>query len=138
MKYLLDTNVVSEPTRRRPDQGVLAWLAQAPSVELCTSALVVGEIRSGIEVVRSRDRERSVSFERWLERLLDEYSDRILPVTVPVAEAWGRLTAIRPLPFVDSVLVATAAVHGLTFVSREAASFADLGVPVVNPWATSA
>ena len=134
MRYLLDTNVVSEPTRRRPDTRVLAWLDGTPSYELCTSALVIGEIRNGIEIIRPRDAERSERFERWLARVVDEYADRILPVTLPVAEAWGRLTAVRALPFVDSVMVATAAVNGLTFVSREAERFADLGVPVLNPW----
>lgn len=62
------------------------------------------------------------------------YGDRLLPVSAPVADAWGRLSSLRPLPVADGLMLATAKVHGLTLVSREAAALADLGVPTVSPW----
>jgi predicted nucleic acid-binding protein len=97
--------------------------------------LVVGEIRQGIERVRPRDSRRGDALERWLRTLLESYGDRILDVTSPIAEAWGRLRATEPLPVVDSLLAATALVHGLVVVTRDTAPFERIGVPWLNPWA---
>jgi predicted nucleic acid-binding protein len=138
VRYVLDTNIVSESVRRRPDPVAMAWYASAEQHELCTSTLVVGEIRKGVEALRPRAPERALAFERWLAALVERFDSRVIPITVPIAETWGRLAAIRPLPTVDGLLIATAAVHGLTFVSREADRYADLGVSVLNPWVTSA
>lgn len=134
MRYLLDTNVVSELRRRRPDARVASWRTGVLSSEICISVLVAGEIRKGIEIVRERDVVRAREFEEWLEGLLRAFADRVLPLTVATADAWGRLPRARTLPVVDSLLLASAAEHGLTFVSREADRYADIGVPVLNPW----
>lgn len=93
MSYLLDTNVVSE-LRKGPrcDPGVAAWLADVEE-ELYLSALVVGEIRLGIERVRRRDPAGASALDRWLTRVQAEYGHRVLPITAEIAEAWGRLAA---------------------------------------------
>ena len=96
--------------------------------------LVVGEIRQGIERVRPRDPSRSDALERWLLTLQQSYGDRVLDVTSPIAEAWGRLRAADPLPVVDSLLAATALVHGLTVVTRDTRPFERVGVPFLDPW----
>ena len=96
--------------------------------------LVVGEIRQGIERVRPRDPPRSDALEQWLWTLEESYGDRILDVTTPVAEAWGRLRSTGPLPVVDGLLAATALVHGLTVVTRDTGPFERVGVPWLNPW----
>jgi predicted nucleic acid-binding protein len=133
--FLVDTNVVSERRRRRPDRRVESWFDSVDADELYLSVLVVGEIRQGIERLRVRDRKQAVGFERWLSMLKLEFEDRILPVTTSVAEAWGRLSAPQPLPIVDGLLAATALVHGLTLVSREA-RLGRTGIPTLNPWET--
>jgi hypothetical protein len=97
--------------------------------------LVVGEIRQGIERVRPRDPRRGDALEQWLRTLQQSYGDRILDVTSPIAEAWGRLRATGPLPVVDSLLAATALVHGLIVVTRDTGPFERIGVPWLNPWA---
>ena len=74
--------------------------------------------------------------DHWLRQVSTEYADRILPVTVDVAEAWGRLNVPDPLPVVDSLLAATGRVHGLTMVTRNTADIGRTGVPVVNPFET--
>ena len=135
MAFLLDTNVVSELWRPRPDPRVREWLGQVASVDLYLSVLVTGEIRRGVELLRPREPDRAASLDEWLEGLLASYGDRLLPVTARVADAWGRLSSLRPLPVADGLMLATATVHGLTIVSREAESLADLGVPTLNPWA---
>ena len=103
-------------------------------MDLHLSVLVAGEIRRGVELLRARDPQRARDLEAWLEGLVDAYEARLLPVSAAVADAWGRLSARRPLPVADGIMLATAEVHGLTLVSREAPSLADLGVPTLNPW----
>ena len=134
MSFLLDTNVVSELRRPRPDPHVREWLGHVASVDLHLSVLVTGEIRRGVELLRPREPDRAASLDDWLEGLVVAYGDRLLPVSAPVADAWGRLSSIRPLSVADGLMLATAMVNGLTLVSREAESLADLGVPTLNPW----
>jgi toxin FitB len=134
MALLLDTNVVSELQRPNPDSRVLTWVEDTHQLDLHTSALVIGEIRRGIGLLRRRDAPQAKRLDAWAAELVARFEDRILPVTIRVAETWGVLEAQRPLPGVDGLLLATASVHGLTFVSREADRYADLGVPVLNPW----
>lgn len=110
-----------------------------PPLQLAISVLTLGEIRKGILTLapgRRRDR-----LEQWLSVSLGrQFSSRILPVDDGVALAWGRLSAEgrqagRPLPVVDGLLLATAEVHGLTFVTRNERDCADRGVDILNPWA---
>lgn len=134
MAFLLDTNVVSELRRPRPDPRVQTWLGGVASVDLHLSVLVAGEIRRGIELLRTREPDRARTLDEWLEGLMASYADRLLPVSAAVADTWGRLSSVRPLPMADGIMLATAKVHGLTLVSREAPSLANLGVPTLSPW----
>ena len=134
MAFLLDTNVVSELRRPRPDTGVQAWLGTVASLDLYLSVLAAGEIRRGIELLRPREPGRAERLDEWLMGLVDRYGDRLLPVSAEVADAWGRLSSLRLLPVADGLMLATAQVYGLTLVSREAAALADLGVPTLSPW----
>jgi predicted nucleic acid-binding protein len=137
--YLLDTNVVSELRRARPDAGVVSWVESVDSDDLHVSVLVVGEVRQGIERVRGRgDLKQAAELEAWLETLVRDYGGRIVPVSSAVAEAWGRLNAIRPLPVVDGLMAATALVHDLTLVTRDTRTLAGSGVPLVDPFARQA
>ncbi|HET7388412.1 MAG TPA: type II toxin-antitoxin system VapC family toxin [Nocardioidaceae bacterium] len=134
MSYLLGTHVVSELRKRRPDPGVRRWFDGVASADLYLSVLVVGELRQGVERLRRRDATAAAAIEDWLTRLESEYGDRIVPVTLRIAEMWGRLNAPDPLPAVDSLLAATALVHGWTLVSRNEADLETTGVPLLNPW----
>lgn len=135
MTYLLDTNVVSELRRPRPDPGVDSWLRRAPTDATYLSVLVLGEVRQGIERLRPRDRAQALVLEDWLESLEAVFADRILTVDRAVAQAWGRLSVSSPLPAVDGLLAATALVHGLTVVTRDTVPFERVGVPWLDPWA---
>jgi toxin FitB len=136
VSYLLDTNVISETIRRRPDPNVIDWLRAVPDDSLHTSVLCLGEIVGGIERLPSSARHERLL--RWLEYdLVALLGDRVLAVDSGVAVAWGRLcarTARQPLPAIDSLLAATALHHDLSLVTQNEADFARAGVRVVNPW----
>ena len=134
MTYLLDTSVLSELRKPGPADRVVAWLEQTSPDELYLSVIVIGELRHGAERVRGRDPARSAKLEAWLAGVRTEYADRILPVTVPIAETWGRLQARATLPVVDTLIVATALVHGLVVVSRDHSTAEQVGVPWLDPW----
>jgi predicted nucleic acid-binding protein len=136
LSFLLDTNVVSEFRKgRRCHPRVSTWLSSVADDDLYLSALVVGEIRRGIEVIRRRDARQAGRLEGWLARLVTDHASRILPVDRPVAEEWGRLTAIRSASVVDTLLAATARVHGLTLVTRNIGHVSWTGVSCLNPFA---
>ena len=138
MSFLLDTNVVSEIQKKAPDRGVATWFASVPADKLFLSVLVVGEIRQGIARLARRDPAQAESFEHWLSRLTDGYGDRIVPITVRIAEAWGRLNVPDPVPVVDGLLAATALVHDWTLVTRNVNDVTSTGVRLLDPFADSA
>jgi toxin FitB len=135
LSYLLDTNVLSELRRKRPDNNVVQWFAQRPVSTLYLSVLSLGEIRKGIDTLTDAVRRQALL--DWLETELPRFfSGRILDIDVAAADRWGRLTAQagRPLPTVDSLLVATAAQHACVLVTRNLRDTQGLGVQVINPW----
>lgn len=135
MSYLIDTNVISEIRKgQRCDPGVASWFAEVSSGEVYLSALTVGKIRKGIENIRRRDQRRAEALDAWLEELLQAHSDRILPVDAVIAEQWGRFNVPNPLPVLDSLLAATASVHGLTLVTRNLKDVELTGVDCLNPF----
>ena len=102
---------------------------------LFLSVLVLGEIRQGIEQKRKRDAQSAHILELWLNGLETTFADRLLAIDSSVADAWGRLNALRPMPVADGLLAATALVHGLTLVTRNTDDFAKTRVSLLNPFA---
>ena len=136
MSYLLDTNVVSELRKgARTNRGVARWFAEVSDEELYLSVLTAGELRRGIDSIQRRDREAAAALNRWLHGLVDSFGDRLLPINHAVAVEWGRMNVARSLPVIDSLLAATAQVHGLTFITRNTKDIAATGVACVNPFA---
>jgi predicted nucleic acid-binding protein len=137
LSFLLDTNVVSELRRPNRDQRVSDWVEQVDSSDLYVSVLVAGEVRQGIERLRLRGDDRQADvFESWLMALKDHYADRVLAISTGVAERWGRLNAVKPLPVIDGLLAATAIEHDLTLVTRDSSALAATGARLLNPWQT--
>lgn len=90
-----------------------------------------------VEGIRPRDPDKARALETWLQAILQALGPRILGIDAAVAESWGRILAIRSVPVVDALLAATASVHGLVLVTRNAADVAGLGVRVLNPFESS-
>jgi toxin FitB len=119
VKFLLDTNIISEIRKReRAHPNVVRWIARPPVEEIGTSVIVLAEIRRGIELKRRRDPEQARSLDRWFSRMRTRLGNRVLPVDEPIADAWALLALPNPLPLIDGLLAATAKVHGLTLVTR--------------------
>src|SRR6187399_2885938 len=135
MKYLLDTNVLSELRKgTRGNQRVRGWIESVEDGDLCTSVLVLGELRRGVESLRRRDPAASAVLDQWLLRLTELFSTRILPVNAAVCDLWGRLNVPDPLPTVDGLLAATALAHDLTLVTRNTADVERSGALLLNPF----
>ena len=135
MKFLLDTNIISEIRKRdRAHPNIVRWVARTPVEEIGTSVLVLAEIRRGIELKRRSDPEQAKSLDRWFSQMRTGLRDRVLPIDEPVAEAWALLGIPNPLPLIDGLLAATAKVHGLTLVTRNVADIAVAGVSLLDPF----
>lgn len=133
MSFLLDTNVVSE-IRRARDPHVRAWIATVNDAELYLSVLTLGEIRTGVDRLRTGDAAQANVFARWLGELHARFAGRIVPVDTHVADQWGRLNAVASRSTVDSLIAATAQVHELTVATRNTKDFQGCEVPLFNPW----
>jgi predicted nucleic acid-binding protein len=133
--FLIDTNIISEVRKgRRCDPQVATWYEQVRDDDLFLSVLVIGEIRQGVERLRTRDPRRAQALERWLEELQESFGERILPVDEKVAHSWGRFAARGSFPVVDALLAATAEAHGLTLVTRNLKDIELTGVRGLNPF----
>ncbi|HEX7678451.1 MAG TPA: type II toxin-antitoxin system VapC family toxin [Thermoanaerobaculia bacterium] len=137
MKYLVDTNVISEVRKgQRCHASVAAWWSTVAPEEIFLSVLTIGEIRKGVESVRRRDARSASTLEAWLLRLISHYRDQILAIELDIVEEWGWMSVPDPLPVIDGLLAATAKVRGLTLVTRNTADIARTGVSSFNPWRT--
>jgi toxin FitB len=135
--YLLDTCLLSEVWKPKPNSGVLDWLAGATEEELFLSVLSLGEIKKGIE--RLADGKRKQRLLRDYVVLRSRFSSRVLAVTDVVAERWGDLAAHataagRHVHVVDGLVAATALVFGLTVVTRNVGDFSMTPAPLLDPW----
>lgn len=136
MKFLLDTNVISEIRKRdRAHPNVARWVARTPAEDIGTSVVVLAEIRRGIELKRRRDATQADSLDTWFAQMRTRLADRVLPIDEPIAEAWAILGIPDPLPLIDGLLAATARVRGLTLVTRNVTDIARTGVSVFDPFA---
>lgn len=133
--WLLDTNILSELRRgNRINRGVLDWFSSIDERDIYISVLTAGEIRKGIDLVRNKDSVQAMALEKWLGVIYTTYQDRLLNISWEIADRWGKLQAIRPLPSIDALLAATAASHDLTIVTRNITDFEGLNLKLLNPF----
>lgn len=132
--FLLDTVVLSELRKKDRNLGLVQWISDKQDSELFVSVVSIGEIERGICQQRSKDAVFAQRLTDWLAQLLLAYDERILPVTTPIAQRWGRLSAELGRADADILIAATALECGLTVVTRNEKHFAPTGVRVLNPW----
>lgn len=138
MRYLLDTDVISEPFKRVPEPRVVGWLDQRSPLDLYISVLTVGELTMGFQM--APEGKRRAELQHWVTQdLARHFVGRLLPIDDDVAREWGRMSAGgratgRELPATDGLLLATAKIHDLVFVTRSERDCANRGVETLNPW----
>lgn len=140
MTYLIDTCVISETRQRRQDAGVKAWFESQDPISLYLSAITIGEIENGIQLIGDTKKAKELS--KWLSDLETLFGRRILSVNTAVAECWGRMLAENALagktrPAIDTLIAATAKVDGHVLVTRNERHMQGLGVEILNPFSNT-
>lgn len=135
--YLLDTNVISELVKERPDPSVVAWIDEVDRGLLHLSVLTMGELRLGVASLASG--RRKARLESWIFELTGAFEGRVIPIDQDTTEIWGELTSAarregKPAPTLDTLIAATAVRHRLTVVTRNVKDFEQHGIAVENPW----
>ena len=134
MRLLLDTNVLGD-ARRGSSASLDAWLAGQSLADLAVSTVTIFEIELGVSRVERRDDQQGALLRRWLDDVVrPTFAGRILAIDEAVAVAAARLHVPDPMPIPDSLIAATALVHGLTLVTRNTKDFERTDVPLLNPW----
>jgi predicted nucleic acid-binding protein len=138
LKYLLDTNVVSELRKvgdGKADANVTKWVGAQNSDDLFISAITILEIERGILGIQRRDASRGSRLRTWMDsRLRPAFADRVLPIDDTIATRCAHLHIPDRRNEADALIAATALVHGLTVVTRNIQDFDDTGVIVIDPW----
>lgn len=135
MAYLIDTNIISEIQKGpKANKGVLEWYENIKSDEIYLSVLVIGEIRQGIERLRRRNLEQANILEERLKIVRELIGDRILPITLEIANRWAINNVPDQFPIIDGLLAATAITHDLIFVTRNTKDVERSEVQLLNPF----
>jgi predicted nucleic acid-binding protein len=138
VKYLFDTNVISELVNKQPNQQVVRWIDALDADSVYLSAITIGELSKGID--RLPDSSRKNILRAWLnDDLLVRFDGRVLSLDVDAMLTWGRLTAQmerigRRLPAIDSLIAALAIHHNCSLITRNEDDFKDTGAIIINPW----
>ncbi|GAB6274468.1 MAG: type II toxin-antitoxin system VapC family toxin [Peptococcaceae bacterium] len=138
MKYLLDTNVISELIKREPDSQVARWIDECEESALFLSVITFGELQKGIK--KLNDESRAEQLQKWVNQdLAERFQGRILPVDLKVALTWGRIIGVSEkgglkLPVLDSLIAATAIANNLIVVTRNVHDLERCQVSVLDPW----
>jgi len=138
MSYLIDTCCISELVKKKPNLSVVKWFADRDELSMYLSVITFGELRKGIE--KLPDSKKKKELNRWVkEDLKHRFKNRILNINMKEVNKWGEILATaekkgEPLPAIDSLIAATAQVHGLTVVTRNTQDMEGSGTEVINPW----
>ena len=137
MKYLLDTCVVCEIVKPCPNGFLIEWLHETPSDRLYISVLTIGEIRKGVSKLPGSKKKAKLT--EWLNTLIEDYRDRIIPVDLAASEAWGEMQSKAEkeghmLSTIDGLIASIARTHNLILVTRNESDFQECDIPLFNPW----
>jgi predicted nucleic acid-binding protein len=131
--YLLDTNIVSEVRKPKPNRALIEWLQRADPKTIYISVVTLGELQHGVEITRTQDPAKASEIEKWIDGLAATM--QILPLDGACLREWARLMLGKPITLTnDCLIAATARVHDLTVVTRNTRDFESFGLRLVNPF----
>ena len=134
---MIPTSLAKPGSKDKADLGVRRFFVQVAAEEtpIYLSVVTIGELRRGIELIRHRgDALQAQQLEAWLQTVLTEYADCILPIDEEITQLWGRLRVPHPEHALDKQIAATALIHSLTVVTRNQRDFEATGVRILNPF----
>ena len=139
MSYLIDTCIISEFVKRKPNDSVRNWFNQQQESYTFISVISLAEIKKGIYKIKPSQPERALKLQSWLDRLELNFSQRILPINDDVLEQWAQLSASmerqgNTLAVMDSLIAATAYHYDLTIATRNVNDFNALPLKIINPF----
>ena len=133
IRYLLDTNVVSELRKRKPHGAVIAWMRTLRPEQIFLSAVTIGELQAGVELTRQNDTVKAAEIEAWLTAMEGSFS--VIPMDAACFREWARLKVGKSLDLIeDAMIAATARVHGMHVATRNERDFRELPVGTFNPF----
>jgi toxin FitB len=133
VRFLLDSNVISELRKIRPHGGVTAWLESVRDEDLGIPSIVLGELQAGTEITRKQDLAKAAELDRWIDEVAEGWD--IVDLDAATAREWARLVGRRDRSrFEDAMIAATARVHDLTVVTRNIKDFENFEVKLLNPF----
>ncbi len=138
MKYLLDTNIISELISKQPNENVLSFLEKKDEDSIFLSVITIGEIKSGIEKLQDHNKKTTLLI--WLhDDLLKRFSGRIVDIDVEIMLEWGKLNQKlkcigKPMPIMDSLIASTSSIKNFILVTRNEKDFQNIEVNIINPF----
>lgn len=134
MKYLIDTNVISELYKKKPDIRVIDWFKNAPSEDLYISCITVGELKSGALKKSKKDQVAGESLFTWIDDLVNNYSEQIIEIDLKTCDKWAELLNIDSTNAIDSLIAAQAMQENMTLVTRNIKHFKMFDIELCNPF----
>lgn len=134
MRYLIDTNVISELYKKRPHDKVLDWFANIHTENLFVSCLTIGELRSGAIKKSKKDSRAASHIFNWIDEILDVYRDNLLGIDIDTAEIWADFISIDSNNAVDALLAAQAYENNMSLVTRNTKHFMNYAIKLINPF----
>ena len=132
--YLLYTMVISALRQNPVNANLAKWYASIDSDTMFLSVITIGEIQKGICLLEKKSGSPVPNLQSWLQFIVSSFAERILPVTLEVAQEWGNISCMIGNSGADNLIAATAKVNNLKVVTRNVKHFEPAGVPCVNPW----
>ena len=134
MSFLLDTDILSAIRRKQRDQNLEKWLLSINSLDVYISVVTIGEVERGITQQQRNNPAFAEDLQRWLDTILQRYQQRILPLSISIAQRWGRLSAELGHNSADLMIAATALEHNLIVATRNTRHFEPTLVGLINPY----
>ena len=134
MRYLLDTNIISELRKKVPNNGVQEWIKQVQVNQIYISCLTVGEIKTGILKLAKKDKAQARLIDKWLEELMHEYKEQILGIDLETSEEWAKLMSSDSNHIIDNLIAAQAIQNNMTVVTRNIKDYQAGSLKLLNPF----